>query len=64
MNERGKKLEPKLKLDMPFDEALARYVRVKPAELNEAIEKSKGVQNDEFGTSPRKKRLRPPKGEQ
>jgi hypothetical protein len=41
MNERGKKLEPKLSLDMPFSEALARYLRVKPAEINEAVEKSK-----------------------
>lgn len=41
MNPRGKKLEPKLHLEMPFDEALSRFARVTPAELNEAIEKSK-----------------------
>jgi len=42
MNERGKKLQPKLSLDIPFEDALARFARVKPTELNEAITGSKG----------------------
>jgi hypothetical protein len=41
MNERGKKLEPKLGLDMPFGEALERFVRVKPHEVDRSVEKSK-----------------------
>ncbi len=41
MNPRGKKLQPKLSLDMPFDEALARFAQVKPAELDDAVERSK-----------------------
>ncbi|MCF8477915.1 MAG: hypothetical protein K9G60_12875 [Pseudolabrys sp.] len=41
MNAKGKKLEPKLKLDMPFDEALRRFVQTKPKEVEKSIEKSK-----------------------
>jgi hypothetical protein len=41
MNERGKKLEPKLGLDMPFKEALERFARVKPHEVHHSVEKSK-----------------------
>ena len=45
MNERGKKLEPKLKLNMPFGEAIERFMRVKTHELNEVVEKSKSSKN-------------------
>jgi len=41
MNPRGKKLEPKLKLDMPFDEALRRFVQTKPKEVERSVEKAK-----------------------
>jgi hypothetical protein len=41
MNPRGKKLEPKLKLDMPFGEALARFVQTKPKEVERSIENAK-----------------------
>ncbi len=41
MNPRGKKLEPKLKLDMPFDEALRRFVQTKPEEVEKSIERGK-----------------------
>jgi hypothetical protein len=36
-----RKLEPPLKLDLSFDEALSRYVATKPKELVESIERSK-----------------------
>jgi hypothetical protein len=41
MNAKGRKLEPKLKLDMPFDEALRRFVQTKPKEVERSIEKAK-----------------------
>ena len=41
MNEKGKKLEPKLKLDMPFAEALERFIQTKPKEVEKSIEKAK-----------------------
>jgi hypothetical protein len=36
MNQKGRKLQPKLHLDMGFGEALARFTQTDPAELNEA----------------------------
>ncbi len=41
MNAKGKKLEPKLKLDMPFDEALRRFAQTKPKEVEKSIERGK-----------------------
>jgi hypothetical protein len=41
MDQPGKKLKPKLSLDMPFEEALARFVQTDPAELKEATSRSK-----------------------
>jgi hypothetical protein len=41
MSPKGKKLEPKLGLDMGFDEALERFVRTSPAEVDASIERSK-----------------------
>ncbi len=36
-----RKTEPPLKLDMDFSEALERFVRAKPKEVAESVEKSK-----------------------
>jgi hypothetical protein len=33
--------EPPLRLDMPFDEALKRFIATKPEEVEESIERSK-----------------------
>jgi hypothetical protein len=41
MNPRGNKLEPKLKLDIPFDEALRRFAQTKPKEVERSIKKAK-----------------------
>lgn len=41
MTNKGKKLEPPLKLDMSFGEALSRFVATKPKEVDEGIERSK-----------------------
>ena len=41
MNPSGKKLEPKLKLDMPFGEALERFARTDPREVDKGIEQGK-----------------------
>lgn len=41
MTNEGKKLEPPLKLDMSFGEALARAVQTKPSEVETSIERSK-----------------------
>ncbi len=41
MTNAGKKLEPPLKLDMSFGEALSRFVAVDPKEVSENIERSK-----------------------
>jgi hypothetical protein len=41
MTNEGKKLEPPLKLNMSFDEALRRFVATKTSEVDESIERSK-----------------------
>ncbi len=41
MKRRGKKLEPKLGLDMPFGELLGRLVQTKPEEVEASITRSK-----------------------
>ena len=41
MNPRGKKLEPKLGLNMPFAELVERLVQTKPKEVERSIEKAK-----------------------
>lgn len=41
MTNEGKKLEPPLKFDMSFGEALARALQTKPSEVEESIERSK-----------------------
>jgi hypothetical protein len=41
MNPRGKKLGPKLGLDMPFAELVERLMQTDPEEVEESVEKSK-----------------------
>jgi hypothetical protein len=41
MNPRGKKLEPKLGLDMPFAELVERLMQTDPKEVDESVEKAK-----------------------
>lgn len=41
MTNKGKKLEPPLKLDMSFSEALGRFARTDPKEVKESVERSK-----------------------
>jgi hypothetical protein len=41
MNPRGKKLEPKLGLDMPFAELVERMMQTDPKEVEVSIEKAK-----------------------
>jgi len=41
MKPKGSKLEPKLRLEMPFGEALQRFAQTKPKEVEKSIEKSK-----------------------
>jgi hypothetical protein len=56
MNRRGKKLEPKLGLDMPFGELVQRLLQTDPKEVERSVKKSKQ------GKPPasRKKPKRPP----
>ena len=37
----GRKMEPPLKLDMDFGEALTRFTKTKPGEVAESVERSK-----------------------
>jgi hypothetical protein len=41
MNPRGKKLEPKLGLEMPFAELVERLMQTDPKEIEESVEKAK-----------------------
>jgi hypothetical protein len=41
MTNLGKKLDPPLKLDLGFEEALSRFVATDPEEVEESIERSK-----------------------
>jgi hypothetical protein len=41
MKPKPKKLEPKLGLDMPFEEALQRFIQTDPTEVENGIKKSK-----------------------
>jgi hypothetical protein len=52
MNPRGKKLEPKLGLDMPFAELVERLMQTDPKEIEESVEKAK--QKKPTSISPRK----------
>lgn len=37
----NKKLEPKLGLDLPFEDALRRFIQAKPKEVEKSIERAK-----------------------
>ena len=41
MNPRGKKLEPKLGIDMPFAELVERMMQTDPKEVEDSIERAK-----------------------
>jgi hypothetical protein len=41
MTNKGRKMEPPLKLDLSFDEALSRFVATKPEQVDESIKRSK-----------------------
>ncbi len=41
MTDEKRKLEPPLKLDMDFGEALSRFVATKPKEVSDSVERSK-----------------------
>lgn len=53
MNDRGKKLEPKLKLDMPFGEALERFIQTKPKEVEKSIERAKKGKSQQAREKPK-----------
>jgi hypothetical protein len=38
---KGRKLDPPLRLDMPFEEAMERFVATKSSEVDESIERSR-----------------------
>ena len=57
---KGTKLEPPLKLDMSFGEALARYIATNPKEVEESIERSKTKTPPEPG-EPRRRKVRLPR---
>ena len=54
MNPRGKKLEPKLGLNMPFGELVQRLTQTDPKEVEQSVERSKQKKKPA-----RKKRKRP-----
>jgi len=41
MTNKGRKMEPPLKLEMSFGEAMSRFVATKPEQLDESIARSK-----------------------
>jgi hypothetical protein len=54
MTGKGKKLEPQLGLDMPFDEAMNRFMQTDPREVEANIARSK--QNKPPGSKKKKKK--------
>lgn len=58
MTNKGKKLEPPLRLDMSFDEALRRFAATDPNEVDVLIARSKTKQPPQDGTSRRPERLK------
>ena len=58
MTNKGKKLEPPLKLDMSFSEALSRFAATKPKEVEEGIERSKTKKPPQDGSPRRPGRTR------
>jgi hypothetical protein len=53
MNRRGKKLEPKLGLEMPFGELVERLLQTDPKEVERSVEKAKQAKPPD---RPRRKR--------
>jgi hypothetical protein len=41
IHKKGTKLDPPLRLDMSFDEALSRFVATNPEEVDESVQRSK-----------------------
>lgn len=52
MTRKGKKLEPKLHLDMDFGEALERFIQTDPKEVAERIDRAKQKKPPEDGAPP------------
>lgn len=58
MTRKGKKLEPKLYLDLDFDEALERFAQTDPKEVDTSIKRAKKKKppgNDPGGLKPKSK---------
>jgi len=60
MSEKKRKLEPKLKLDLDFNEALERFVQTDPEEVKESIERAK--QKKPPGDAPSRRPARSKRG--
>lgn len=56
MTKKPKKIEPQFGLDMPFDEALERFINADPKEVEASVERSK--QKKSPGSSPKRKPTR------
>ena len=61
MNPRGKKLEPKLGLNMPFPELVERLAQTDPKEVEESIERAKSRTENGQITRSVPKRMKPRK---
>jgi hypothetical protein len=55
MNPKGKKLEPKLGIDMPFAELVGRLIQTDPKEVERSIVKAKQKRPQSKGRSKQKK---------
>ena len=58
MNPRGKKLEPKLGLDMPFAELVERLMQTDPKEVERSVEKAKQEKPPDIGSKLKRKKLK------
>jgi hypothetical protein len=58
MNPRGKKLEPKLGISMPFAELVERLMQTDPKEVERSIEKAKQEKPSEIRIKRKRKRKR------
>jgi hypothetical protein len=57
---KGTKLEPRLKLDMSFGEAMERFAVAKPSEVEANVDRSKKETPPEPGQQRRRKRTKSP----
>lgn len=57
MTNKGKKLEPPLKLDMSFEEALSRFAATDPKQVEASIDRSKTKRPPEDASSGRPERI-------